>query len=444
MSSISDREVIEAFIRNDYALRKTSRDTGVPLGRLRGAISRAENAGTLPSAEDRAVRRSATAHEPRTTPGNAERTSDDRKKDGSRVIEMVTHANLRTEEEVIEHCEIDLSRWAVIECKIVSHKQGQRDKDRNPRILSMVNVTLRLAPRTPVDPLRAKVEVKEILREHAPRIPKIRSKRRRQSSSGVCVVSSIPDIHFGKHCDAEETGDDYNLAIARELYLDAKRDMLERVTKRYDQIDLIVDLPAHDLMHFTGTHYTTTNGTRQDAAAGWKKTYRTARETAVDGILMEREVAPVKVISIEDNHARAESFHIGDAIDCYFHKDDRVEVDSRGAIQKFHRYGNVLLGLHHGDTMKMDQLVGAMVQWVPKDFAECTYREWLLGHLHKEMLVNNEFGLFARRLPSLSGVDNWHALNGYFNTKSAMTLVYNDRCLEDILYYTPDPEAYSL
>lgn len=437
-SEVSFEETIEAY--NEHGgYRTAAAALQLHPTTVRRRIAIARDRGLVPPASQKMSAASPPLDPPED--GSERRVDETNEKTGTRKIDLVTHEQLTTLEEVLEYCEVDLSVWFVKKHRITSHKQGQSDTDKNPRIVSMVNISLELELLKPDDPRAAKDDVLAMLRSHAPRVPAVRTPRRSRSS-GVCVVSSIPDIHFGKHADREETGDDYDLDIARALYLEAKRDMLERVSARYDKIDLIVDLPANDLLHFTGTNYTTTNGTRQDAAARWKRTYRVARETAVDGVLMEREVAPVKVISIEDNHARAESFYIGDAIDCYFHKDKRVEVDSGAASQKFHRFGNVLLGLHHGDTMKMDQLVGSMVHWVPKDFAECSYREWLLGHLHKEMLIDNDFGMFARRLPSLSGVDAWHAMSGYYNTKSAMTLVYNDRCLEDILYFTPGEEVY--
>lgn len=357
------------------------------------------------------------------------------------TIRVVTHKELRTEAEVLEHCQVDTSEWEVHRLKITNHKQGQTDADKNARIVSMVNITLELRRRRRDDPERAKAEVLELLKSHAPRVPKPKWSRRKHRGDLMLEIS-VPDIHFGKLADGDETGESYNLNIARSLYLKAHEHILNQACERYD-IGQIIQVPANDIMHFDGPSYTTTKGTRQDACATWQRVYTTARKAAVDAIMLCREAAPVRVVSHSDNHAQAASFYLGDALACYFHADKHTEVDSGPQPYKFHRHGNCLIGWGHGHQAKYPELQAIMARYCPNDYAECPVKEWHLGHLHKEMLIDGWGGMVFRRISSLSGSDSWHAGMGYGSQKSAMGFVWSQDALEAIVYFTPKAEDYT-
>ena len=157
---------------------------------------------------------------------------------------------------------------------------------------------------------------------------------------------------------------------------------------------------------------------------------------------MCREVAPTHAIAHTDNHAKDESFYMGDALWCYFHKDKHVEVDCGPEPHKFYRHGDVLLGFGHGHNEKYADLQGIMARMQPEAFAQCPVREWHLGHLHKEMATDGFHDMLFRRLPSLSGTDSWHASKGYASRKAAMGFVWSEQGLESVIYYHPDKEAY--
>lgn len=442
--TVSDEDALEYFRDNNYSMRGTARSLGIGIGRMRGIIRRGVQSGKL-DPKVMQSRRASSQKDAEGRPEPREKESRDHRDDGSTKIELITHEDLRTQEDVVRYCEIDLKAYRVRRCKIVSQKQGQKDADKNPRIVSWVNVTLELEPRQPDNIYAAKDEVVDFLRSHAPRVPKIKRRTKCSGDDGVCMVVSCPDIHVGKLSDPEETGEGYNIPIAERLYKTAMHDLLGRAASAYSgRIREIVNIPGNDLLHFAGGTYATTSGTRQDASGTWQQAYKAGRKLATDGVLMCREVAPTFVYSIEDNHSRYESLYIADALDAYFHRDDQVTVDASPGASKFHRFGDVLLGMNHGDCMKPRQLVGEMVDQRQRDFAECVYRDWLLGHLHKEMLeVDTEMDTGFRRLPSLCGADAWHARMGFRGRKSAVLLVYDKRSLIDAMYHTPEAGNYT-
>lgn len=374
-----------------------------------------------------------------TQPSDQERTSDTITGD-ARHIQIVTHEELRTVDDVVEYCEIDLARWEIVKCRITSHKQGQTDAEKNPRILAMVNVALELKARAPNDPLRAKNEVIDLCKQYAPKIRKP-TWTRRKCRGELLLEISVPDIHIGKLSDANETGESYNLEIARSLYLKAHDHIINQACGRYE-IGQVLSVQANDIMHFAGSTYATTKGTRQDYAGTWQRVYRTARETATDAVMMCREVGPTRVITHPDNHAADQAFFIGDALHCYFHADGAVEVDSGPEPYKFHRHGNCLIGLGHGDRAKYPQLQAIMAKREPEAYVQCAVKEWHLGHLHHEQMIAGYGGMVFRRLSSLSAGDSWHATMGYDAQKSAMGFIWSRVALEGIVYFTPTEEDY--
>jgi transposase-like protein len=401
-----------------------ARMLGIARSTLRGRIRRAEAEGVFAKPEM-----------PKQQEGKQWAESDD-----SASLVLTTTQRIRTVEEALLFAEVDQDVWEPQSFQVTSHEQGQKDDDGNPTIIRLWNVKVKLRRRADNHPLRVKTEVMDMLVSYAPKIPSPSWKRSKKRGQLMLEIA-CPDIHMGKLADAEETGHDYNLEIARNLYLKAHSHILNEASSKYD-IGQILNIPANDIMHFAGSRYSTTRGTRQDTSGTWQRVYRTARETACDGVMLCRNVAPVKVISHPDNHANDEAFYIGDALWCYFNRDKHVEVDHLSAPYKFHRHGNCLIGFGHGDAAKYPELQSVMARACPVDYAQCKVKEFHLGHLHKEMLIDSWGDLMFRRLSSLSGTDSWHARMGYGSPKSAMGFVWSQEGLESIIYFTPSAEDY--
>jgi len=356
------------------------------------------------------------------------------------TLVVTTKQRIRTVEDALDHGEVDQDMWEPQSFDLTSHEQAQKHDDGGTVVVRLWNVKVKLRRRAPDHPMRVKQEVMDTLKLYAPKIRKPPWSRRK-SMGEIMVEISVPDIHFGKLADAEETGTDYNLEIASRLYDKAYDHLLSEAAKMYD-VGVVLNVPSNDIMHYSGSRYTTTSGTRQDSCAVWQRTYRCAREAAVRGTLKCREVAPVKCVTHTDNHAQDESFYLGDALWCYFNNDEHVDVDASMAPYKFVRHGACLIGFGHGHMAKYPELQAIMAKMRPEDFAQCTTKEYHLGHLHKEMLIDSWGDLVYRRIGSLSGTDSWHMNMGYCGRKSAQAFIWSPDGLEGTLYFTPSPEDY--
>lgn len=354
------------------------------------------------------------------------------------TLSITTRKRIRTLDEALAYAEVDQDIWEAAKFSVVSHEQAQKDSDGTSVVVRLWNIRATLRRRAVDHPVRCKDEIMALLKKHSPRLSAPRRKKVKQE---YMLEVSCPDIHMGKLCDHDETGNDYNMEIARKLYLKAHRHIIEQATKQFD-IGHILNIPSNDIMHFAGSSYATTAGTRQDSDGTWQKAYKAAREVAVDGVMLCREVAPTTVITHTDNHANCEAFYIGDALECYFHKDKHVIMDNGPEPHKFYRHGDVLLGFGHGHSLRYPALQSIMAMEQPKAFSECKVKEWHMGHLHKEHLIDGYGDLVFRRLPSLSGTDSWHKGKGFESRKCAQGFVWSKMGLEAVIYFNPSPEDY--
>jgi hypothetical protein len=256
-------------------------------------------------------------------------------------------------------------------------------------------------------------------------------------AAGYLLEISIVDPHFGKLSWQEESGASYDLKIAKKAYLDTVEDLLAKASK-YGKINRILACCGNDYLNADSALGETTKGTKQDMDSRFGKVYREARETLIESIEMMRKIAPVDIIIKPGNHDETSMFHLGDAIECWYHNAKDVQVDNSAESRKYYRYGATMIAYTHGDkeSHKKLPLLGAIER--KKDWAECKYHEWHVAHLHQER-VTEDMGIKVRILPSITAPDHYHASHGYVgNIRNAQAFLFSKSDgLEAIIYSKP-------
>jgi hypothetical protein len=230
------------------------------------------------------------------------------------------------------------------------------------------------------------------------------------------------DLHVGKLAWGEETGHDYDIRIAEQVFTDAIDEILHRASR--DPLEQIVLVVGNDLLQTDNLAGTTTAGTYVDTDTRYIKAFR--RAVAINRWAIQRcsGLAPVVVKIIPGNHDRLTAFHVGDVLAASFAHDPSVTVDNSPTLRKYHRYGPTLLGWTHGSEEKAADLPLIMAQEQAKAWSETEHREWHVGHLHKaketRYTAGDSFnGVRVRILPSLCGPDAWHYQKGFVHERRA-------------------------
>ena len=182
----------------------------------------------------------------------------------------------------------------------------------------------------------------------------------------------------------------------------------------------------------------TSAGTPQDVDSRFAKIYREGRKILVEAIEMLRRIAPVDVMVVPGNHDNQSMFHLGDALECWFHAHKDVKVFNEPISRKYYRFGKNLIGFCHGHLEKHDKLPNLAAQEEPALWAATTYREWHVGHTHHQS-IKEHMGTIVRVLPSLSGTDRYHHDHGYIGAKRiAQAILFNENTgVEAVLNSTP-------
>lgn len=356
----------------------------------------------------------------------------------TRTISM-PRTRIKTLEELIEVCEIDLSVWEVERFVANKWEMGER----GGLVTPLFQVKAFLRKKNEVIAIRE--EIADMMAQAKSVAPTPTKIKRNKEVSGNLLEVSLFDVHFGKLAWTGETGDrNYDLTIAEAIYFRALRTLIER-SKGY-QYDEILFVVGNDLLNTDDQEGRTTKGTYVSTDGRYHKIFRTVRRVMVESIEMLRQIAPVRVIVIPGNHDSLASWHIGDSLECFFHKYEDVMIDNEPLERKYHQFGKVLLAFTHGDKGKRPEYASLMAVEQPVMFGETKFREIHTGHLHTTKL-DEKYGVRVRILASLSPADSWHARNGFIgNLRTAEAFVWNrEEGLIAHFYYTDDahPEIYT-
>jgi len=262
----------------------------------------------------------------------------------------------------------------------------------------------------------------ERMRAEAPIYP-ARSYRGLNSEPHLLELA-LYDHHYGKLAWHVETGQDYDLSIADQLYRRAVDQILARA-KPYG-IDRILFPIGHDLLNYDNARGETTSGTPQDNDSRPAKVFDAACAAVIYAIERLVEVAPVDVIYVPGNHDTNVGRFVACTVGAWFHRCSEVTVDIGPAPMKCYTYGDVFLGLTHGDgsAKYRASLPMLFTQQFLAEWGRTKHHEIHLGHFHTKnetsfMPLFESGGVLMRVLPSLCGRDYWHTRMGYLGASRA-------------------------
>ena len=229
---------------------------------------------------------------------------------------------------------------------------------------------------------------------------------------GEILEICIPDLHAGLLSWRHETGEDYDLNIAKNRFFKAIGDIVARCKNH--SFSKIVFVTLGDLLHTDNDNQTTTKGTFQQVDGRLAKIFDYTLDMMIDGIRMLSEVAPVEVVYICGNHDRVLGYTLIKATEKAFTGNDRATFDVAPNPQKFRLFGDVLVGWTHGDMPKKN-MHGWLQDRARKEFGRSKYAEIHSGHYHSEQ-VCEAAGVTIRYMPNLAASSYWEHQQGFPHT----------------------------
>jgi len=246
-----------------------------------------------------------------------------------------------------------------------------------------------------------------------------------------CAQYLVGDHHFGLLADAETkmAGDDadWDVKIATKVLGNA----VDRLAKRVGNAHTGVLVNVGDFFHADSSANTTTAGTPVDVDTRIGKTFKLAGrlfQLLIDKMLETHK--EVVVINVRGNHDSDMACHLSSCLDLLYDKEPRVNVLKNYSKFLHWEWENNLFVYHHGDRVKHEQILQAVITNLDEEWSRCKHRYCHMGHIHHQM--SKEIGtMLFEHFSSLTSTDQWHSDSGYGANRSMTAIVYHKKNGED-------------
>lgn len=251
-------------------------------------------------------------------------------------------------------------------------------------------------------------------KKYAPKYPTIKHPKKKD---GHLLVIDPADLHLNKLCSAFETGEDYNIEIAKDRLFKGIEGILHKTQGFH--IDQILFISGNDKLHVDTPKNTTTSGTHQDTHLMWYDAFRMAVEIERQALEMLLPVAPVFYQYDPSNHDYTNGFFMAQTIEAWFSKTKGIKFNTSISHRKYYEYHSNLIGSTHGDGAKDSDLPLLMAHEAKEAWSRCVHKYFYTHHVHHKK-SKDYMGVCVESLRSPSGTDSWHHRNGFQHAPKAI------------------------
>lgn len=347
---------------------------------------------------------------------------------------------IKTPEELLKHCEIDMEVWEEDRVTInhwpVGGKahQGQNDQGhwRRQKLWKMQLIQIKITLKRKSDERRALQDLLDDIKKerkiHVPvkKAPKSRKKKK------LALEIAIMDPHMGLECYTPEADQPWTTDLCEQFYLFSVHDLIQQALQ-VGEFSKIFWVLGNDFCHTDNVWNTTTSGTPQPEGVSAHRAFHRAKALAISAAEKMLEYAPVSAFQIPGNHDRFTSYMLGHVLDAYFHAHPDFTIDASASPFKKFRFGASLVGMEHGHSISTIRLAALMANEWRWDWAETHYHEWHMGDQHRKgsskPCAFEEQGVSVEFLPSIVAPNEWHRLKSFnMQKRAAVGFVWDYDC----------------
>ena len=235
---------------------------------------------------------------------------------------------------------------------------------------------------------------------------------------------TITDFHLGMYAYEAETGDDWNVSVARDVFLNSISDMISTAPKA--GTGFLCQLG--DFLHWDGIlSVTPQSGHILDADTRYGKLVELSMSVMAEAVkMMLNKFNKVVVVSAEGNHDISGSIWLRKHIKQLFANEKRLTVIDNEFPYYAYLHGETMLAFHHGHKVKLAQLhkLFASEPRFREMWGKASYTYIHTGHYHHERLIEDG-GAIAEMHPTLSGRDAYAARGGWVSRRGAKVITYD-------------------
>lgn len=247
---------------------------------------------------------------------------------------------------------------------------------------------------------------KELFRsEIEPLKLKIHPKDNTLNKNKLLEIPAI-ELHLGKMAWGGDTGQDYdkNIATGRFYHILEKICNIQEIEKCGTALVTI----GNDFFNSDTVNATTTKGTPQTNDLRWKKMFLLGLKLYTEFLETLRiKFNKIDVRLCSGNHDKMSSFYLYLALQQYFRSDEKLQFSDNYKDYQCYQFGKCAIFFGHGDS-NLKRIIQSIPAEFYKEWGSSIFRELHLGHLHKEVVVDDQSGMITRRIGSPTGTDQYH------------------------------------
>lgn len=238
---------------------------------------------------------------------------------------------------------------------------------------------------------------------------------------------TVSDFHLGMLAWADESGDDWDMKIAEDLF---SRWFDAAFQKAPDAGTGVINLLG-DLAHFDSLDAVTpASGHVLDADTRYQKLVRymiRMVRRVVDMALVKHKT--VRLLIVQGNHDESGMIWLAEMFSTLYDNEPRVFVDTSPDVYKMVQHGKTTLFFHHGHKARFDAIEPVMIAKFRKAFGESVYSYAHVGHLHHQKIVESR-NMIVEQHRTLAAKDAYASRGGWMSGRSANVITYSAECGE--------------
>lgn len=233
---------------------------------------------------------------------------------------------------------------------------------------------------------------------------------------------TVSDFHLGMLAWADESGDDWDMKIAEDLF---SRWFDAAFQKAPDAGTGVINLLG-DFAHFDSlVAVTPASGHALDADTRYQKLVRymiRMVRRVVDMALVKHK--NVRLLIVQGNHDESGMIWLAEMFSTLYDNEPRVFVDTSPDVYKMVRHGKTTLFFHHGHKARFDAIEPVMIAKFRKAFGESEYSYAHVGHLHHQKIVESR-NMIVEQHRTLAAKDAYASRGGWMSGRSANVITYS-------------------
>ncbi|HAF7517900.1 TPA: winged helix-turn-helix domain-containing protein [Salmonella enterica subsp. enterica serovar Enteritidis] len=233
---------------------------------------------------------------------------------------------------------------------------------------------------------------------------------------------TVSDFHLGMLAWADESGDDWDMKIAEDLF----SKWFDAAFQKAPDAGVGVINLLGDFTHFDSLDAVTpSSGHVLDADTRYQKLVRymirMVRRVVNMALVKHKSVC---LLIVQGNHDESGMIWLAEMFNTLYDNEPRVFVDTSPDVYKMVQHGKTTLFFHHGHKARFDAIEPVMIAKFRKAFGESVYSYAHVGHLHHQKIVESR-NMVVEQHRTLAAKDAYASRGGWMSGRSANVITYS-------------------